>query len=250
MKIKLFTIPNMLTLSNLLCGSFAVIATLVYNDIELAFWLMILAAVFDFFDGFAARLLKCPSEIGVQLDSLADMVSFGFLPSAMLFTIYSNAYSLGLWSDGVGYYMGFVVFVVVAFSALRLAKFNIDDTQTTEFVGMPTPACAMFCASMCVLVVREGITLSQEYILVMAIVVATLLISPIRMFSLKFHGFGWSGNELRYIFLLLSIVAIVVLKYFAIPVIIAGYVLISTVRWVLDVKHNKTNSCGDNCCEK
>ena len=91
MKIKLFTIPNLLTLSSLLCGSFAAVSALVYHDLELAFWLTVAAGVFDYCDGFAARLLKCPSAIGVQLDSLSDMVSFGFVPASVLFVLWNDA---------------------------------------------------------------------------------------------------------------------------------------------------------------
>lgn len=122
MKIKLFTIPNLLTLSSLLCGSFAVVSALVYGDLALAFWLTIAAGVFDYSDGFVARLLKCPSAIGVQLDSLSDMVSFGFAPSAVLFVLWNN--SLPADAEAWLRYGGSAFcFLVAAFSALRLAKF-------------------------------------------------------------------------------------------------------------------------------
>ena len=145
MKIKLFTIPNLLTLSSLLCGSFAVVSALVYGDLALAFWLTIAAGVFDYSDGFVARLLKCPSAIGVQLDSLSDMVSFGFAPSAVLFVLWNN--SLPADAEAWLRYGGSALcFAVAAFSALRLAKFNIDETQHTEFCGLPTPANALACS--------------------------------------------------------------------------------------------------------
>lgn len=143
MKIRLFTIPNLLTLASLLCGSFAVVSALVYGDLALAFWLTIAAGVFDYSDGFVARLLKCPSAIGVQLDSLSDMVSFGFAPSAVLFVLWNN--SLPADAEAWLRYGGSALcFAVAAFSALRLAKFNIDETQHTEFCGLPTPANALF----------------------------------------------------------------------------------------------------------
>ena len=140
MKIKLFTIPNLLTLSNLFCGSVAVVSALVWGDLKLAFGLMVLAAVFDFFDGFAARLLNQSSPIGLQLDSLADDISFGLAPAAIMYSLYQ--WMPGIWlPEG---YPGLVVFVFTACAALRLAKFNIDETQHTEFCGLPTPANALF----------------------------------------------------------------------------------------------------------
>ena len=145
MKIRLFTIPNMLTLGNLICGSSAVVALLMHADFELAFWLVVASAVIDFFDGFAARLLKSVSAIGVELDSLADMVSFGLVPSVAMFCLWDVAPSSDLPS-----WMRYLTLTIVAFSALRLAKFNIDDTQTTEFCGLPTPANALFWSSLIV----------------------------------------------------------------------------------------------------
>ena len=126
MKIKLFTIPNLLTLSSLLCGSFAAVSALVYHDLELTFWLTVAAGVFDYCDGFAARLLKCPSAIGVQLDSLSDMVSFGFVPASVLFVLWNDALAADA-EPWMRYGGSVLCFVVAAFSALRLAKFNIDE---------------------------------------------------------------------------------------------------------------------------
>lgn len=228
MQIRLFTIPNILTLCNLLCGAFAAVAALLQNDLVAAFWFIVLGAVFDFLDGFSARLLKMPSPIGIQLDSLADVLTFGFAPSAVLFRTYLGADSL--WSTDV--YVGLGAFILVAFAALRLAKFNIDDTQTTEFCGLPTPAGGLFCASLGMLWQQGRLPLTGEAAIAVAFVVALLLISPIRMFSLKFHGFGWRGNELRYLFLLVCLALIITLRTYSIPVIIVLYIVISTIRWV------------------
>lgn len=236
MQIRLFTIPNLLTLFNLLCGSFAAVVALMYNDLTLAFWLIVAGAVFDFFDGFAARLLHAPSKIGVELDSLADIITFGFAPAAILCQAYLGTDSLWL-PEGD---LGFVVFILTAFSALRLAKFNIDDTQTTEFCGLPTPAGGLFCASLGMLWQQGMLPISSEGILAVAVATALLLISPIRMFSFKFHGFGWSGNVLRYLFLLVSIALIITLYTYSIPVIIVLYIVVSTVRWL----------CGGSDCSK
>lgn len=228
MQIRLFTIPNILTLCNLLCGAMASVAALVQSDLVAAFWFIVLGAVFDFLDGFSARLLKMPSPIGIELDSLADVLTFGFAPSAVLFRMYLEADSI--WSAGT--YVGLATFILVAFAALRLAKFNIDDTQTTEFCGLPTPAGGLFCASLGMLWQQGRLPITGEAIVAVAFVIALLLISPIRMFSLKFHGFGWRGNELRYLFLLVCVTAIITLRAYSIPVIIVLYIVVSTVRWV------------------
>ena len=197
MRIRLFTIPNLLTLMNLLCGSFAVVVALMYNDLTLAFWLIVAGIVFDFFDGFVARLLHSSSAIGVQLDSLADVITSGLAPAAVLWQVCLQTEPCWLpetWKLGYG------VFVLAAFSALRLAKFNID--------------------------------LSSDGVLLIAVLTSLLLVSPIRMFALKFHGFGWRGNEVRYLFLLASIVLIIILRTYAIPVIIVLYIVVSAVRWL------------------
>lgn len=229
MEIKLFTIPNLLTLSNLLCGSFAAVAALVYGDLELTFWLVVAAAVFDFFDGFVARLLKCSSPIGVELDSLADMISFGFVPAASLYVMYNHAqpFETASW---IVYGGSALCFVMAAFAALRLAKFNIDDTQHTEFCGLPSPACALFFVSLGWIEATSGFN-AGYYLLLLAALMSWLMISPVRMFALKFQGFGWQGNQLRYLFLLVSVVLLVVLGIQAVPVIILLYILTSVVRW-------------------
>lgn len=230
MKIRLFTIPNMLTLGNLICGSSAVVALLMHADFELAFWLVVASAVFDFFDGFAARLLKSVSAIGVELDSLADMVSFGLVPSVAMFCLWDVAPSSDLPS-----WMRYLTLTIVAFSALRLAKFNIDDTQTTEFCGLPTPANGLFCLSLAMLMAAGSISLPQWAILTISIGMAYMLISPIRMFALKFKGFGWQGNEIRYSFIALCVVLIAAFTRYAVPAIILLYIIISSIRWAVNL---------------
>ena len=230
MKIRLFTIPNMLTLGNLICGSSAVVALLMHADFELAFWLVVASAVFDFFDGFAARLLKSVSAIGVELDSLADMVSFGLVPSVAMFCLWDVAPSSDLPS-----WMRYLTLTIVAFSALRLAKFNIDNTQTTEFCGLPTPANGLFCLSLAMLMAAGSISLPQWAILTISIGMAYMLISPIRMFALKFKGFGWQGNEIRYSFLALCVVLIAAFTRYAVPAIILLYIIISAIRWAVNL---------------
>ncbi|MBQ5899039.1 MAG: CDP-alcohol phosphatidyltransferase family protein [Alistipes sp.] len=237
MKIRLFTIPNMLTLGNLICGASATVALLSHGNYELAFWLVVASAIFDFFDGFAARLLKSTSAIGVQLDSLADMVSFGLVPAVAMFCWYGDANQMTQLSENIVNIGAYLTFIIVAFSALRLAKFNIDDTQHTEFCGLPTPANGLFCLSLAMLAAGGEFALSKEVILIISVVMATLLISPIRMFALKFKGFGWRGNEIRYSFIALCVALIALFTKFAIPAIIMLYVVISTLRWAINIKN-------------
>ena len=239
MKIKLFTIPNLLTLSNLLCGMIATVAILTDGDLHLAFWLLVLAAVFDFFDGFTARLLHQSSPIGLQLDSLADMVSSGVAPTAVMLTLAWQAGSSWWAADTAGPWSWIVLLLAVG-TALRLAKFNIDNTQRTEFCGLPSPAAAMLCASLGMLAECYGLTLLRETVLAVAVVVGLLMISDVRMFALKFHGFGWKGNGLRYTFILVSAAMAVVLRGYAVPLIIVLYVLISLVRGFAC----RANGCG------
>ena len=218
---------------SLLCGAAATVSALVWGDLQTAFILVVASAVFDFFDGFSARLLNQYSAIGVQLDSLADMISFGFAPAAVMMTLFAESGSWCEWGEmwvKVGY---FVPLVMTAFSALRLAKFNIDDSQHTEFEGLPTPANALLCMSLAMLAEMGLVSVTREVIVALSIVMALLLICPVRMFSLKFEGFGWAKNKLRYISLLLSVVILVVDYRYAITAIMTLYILISTVRWVV-----------------
>lgn len=232
LKIRLFTIPNMLTLANLLAGAAAIIFTLQYHAYETAFWLIIAAAVFDFLDGFAARLLKQTSPLGVQLDSLADDVTFGLAPAMVMFDLYNNATSYYAIGDNIMEPLKYVVLIIAAFSVLRLAKFNIDTTQSTEFSGLPTPANALLLLSLALLVEQGHVVLYREQILVISVAASLLLISPIRMFALKFKGFGIRGNELRYGFLLAALALIIFVPTYSILAIIVLYIVASTVRWV------------------
>ncbi|MBR5812677.1 MAG: CDP-alcohol phosphatidyltransferase family protein [Alistipes sp.] len=234
MKIRLFTIPNMLTLGNLLCGTGAAIALLTQHDYKLAFYLVVASAVCDFFDGFAARLLKQSSPLGVQLDSLADMVSFGVVPAVAMYCLYGDMPQLSGMSESVASVLGFVTLIIAAFSALRLAKFNIDDTQHTEFCGLPTPANGIFCLSVAMLAAAGNFVVPKEIVIAISVVMATMLISPVRMFALKFKGFGWKGNELRYSFIAVSAVLIAAFTKYAAAGIILLYIVISTVRHIVN----------------
>ena len=232
MKIKLFTVPNMITLGNLLCGCGAIVSSLVYGDFTLALIFVVASAVCDFFDGFTARLLRQYSDIGVQLDSLADMVSFGVAPSAMMFAFALDAPTLFELNDVVAHIIVYVPFIMAAFSALRLAKFNIDDSQHETFEGLPTPANALFCASFVYAALYSGKAVEVEWIALISVVMAALLVSPIRMFSFKLKSFGWSKNKSLYIFLALSLVALLTLGVYSVPTIIVIYIVLSTISWL------------------
>ena len=234
MKVRYFTIPNLLTLSNLLCGSLAVVSAL-EGDLVRVFWLVMLSALCDFLDGFAARLLNQYSALGVQLDSLADMVSFGLVPSMVTFSILRTVEfggECGAWC--------YVAFIIVLFSALRLARFNLDEEQHEEFLGLPTPACSIFFVATGWMF-DKGLLANTDAIwyAVDAVVMATLLIVPVRMFSFKFKSFGWRGNELRFTFVILAAVAFAIWQVKVVPAVIVAYVLVSMVRHQL-IKKSKS----------
>ena len=228
MKVRYFTIPNLLTLSNLFCGALAVVSAL-EGDLVRVFWLVMLSAVCDFLDGFAARLLNQYSALGVQLDSLADMVSFGLVPSMVSFSILRTLEfggECGAWC--------YVAFIVVLFSALRLARFNIDESQHEEFLGLPTPACSIFFVATGWMFDKGLLpNIDAVWYAVSAVVMATLLIVPVRMFSFKFKSFGWRGNELRFMFVILAVVAFAIWQVKVVPTVIVAYILISLVRHLL-----------------
>ncbi len=179
---------------------------------------------FDFFDGFAARLLKVSSPIGKELDSLADMVTFGVLPAIIMFQL------IGQVSTGN---IQYIAFLVAIFSALRLAKFNTDDRQTDVFIGLPTPANALFLSAL-VFVVEDFSLLNNPMLLAsLATLFALFLVMPLELFALKFKNYTFKDNAVRYIFLLVSIVLIIVFKIIALPIIVILYLVISIlVKWL------------------
>lgn len=232
MKIKLFTVPNIITLCNLLCGCGSIVASLMFCNFRLALILIIASAVCDFFDGFTARLLRQYSDIGVQLDSLADMVSFGVAPSAMMYLFASQTFTIFTLPETVVNILVFVPFLMAAFSALRLAKFNIDDSQHDSFEGLPTPANAIFCASFVYAIVTDVRAVELEWIVLISVIMSALLVSPVRMFSFKLKNLSWNANKLQYIFLALSLVALLTLGLYSVPTIIVIYIVLSTISWL------------------
>lgn len=218
-------IPNTLTSCNLISGCISVTYAL-GGSYEMALLFIIIGAVFDFFDGMSARLLGVSSPIGKELDSLADDVTFGVAPSAMVFTLLYTS----VLADKCPL-IPYIAFVMAAFSALRLAKFNLDERQTTSFIGLPTPANALFWGAL--IVGCESFLTSSPAILVgvviMLLVSCYLLIAEIPMFALKFKQWGWKGNEVKYIFVLSCIPILILFGITGIAVIIAWYVLLSIV---------------------
>jgi CDP-diacylglycerol---serine O-phosphatidyltransferase len=214
-------LPNALTLCNLLCGCLGIVALFeTANPARTAIWFFIVAIVFDFLDGFVARLLKMSSPIGKELDSLADMVTFGLYPALFMYKGFQEFHY-----DGIEY----LAFLIAVCSALRLAKLNVDERQTDSFIGLPTPANALFFASFPHL--WRWFPNSDEFAFPVAIVLTLLfswlMISPIRLFALKFKHFGWKGNELRFTFLAFSVLLIGIFQLAGIALIIITYILVS-----------------------
>lgn len=213
-------IPNAITCCNLICGCIATVQA-VQGHADVALLFIVVGAVFDFFDGMTARLLHVSSPIGKELDSLADVVTFGVAPSAIIFAYLQSKYSTAEAS---------MAFIMAAFSALRLAKFNLDERQALGFIGLPTPANALFWGALSIGIERMEYA---PYIVMATVPVSCyLLVSEIPMFALKFKSWGWKGNEVKYIFLLTCIPLFVVplilfQSIIGLAAVIAWYVILS-----------------------
>ena len=220
-------IPNTITCCNLLSGCVA--AVYAFEGVyPLAFAFIIAGAVFDFFDGLSARALKVSSPIGKELDSLADVITFGFAPATMVFSWLrecADAYLDML----IAFAMPFAAFLLAAFSALRLAKFNVDERQTSSFVGLPTPANALFWGAL--VIGSHDAIVEQPYgwVLVLGLVLlfSWLLVAEIPMFSLKFKNLSWESNRIVYIFLLVSLALLIVWGLNGLSAVIGWYIILS-----------------------
>ena len=216
-------IPNAITSANLVCGCIGIVLCL-RGSIEQSVYFIWLAMVFDFFDGFTARLLKVSSPIGKELDSLADMVTFGALPAMIMYQLISNVSSHE--------HLPYIAFLIAVFSALRLAKFNIDETQSDSFVGVPTPANALFISSL-IFILPEFTFLNNTTILVVLTVICSYwLVMPMRLLALKFKNYSFADNKLRYLFLITSVVLLVFLQLMALPLIIISYLIFSGIQLI------------------
>ncbi len=218
-------IPNFLTCCNLLCGCFGIVYCLEERTIPAAYFVWA-AGVFDFFDGFAARMLKVTSPIGKELDSLADMVSFGLLPALVMYKMIA-ATSANPW-------LPYVAFLIAICSALRLAIFNVDETQSDSFKGLNTPANTIFITSLPLVSYQVGSWLFQDWILILVtITFSLLLVSRIEFFAFKFKDFTWSNNKVRFTFIAISAVLLAVLGKLALPMLILLYIFFSLVSKAL-----------------
>lgn len=232
-------IPNFLTTLNLVSGTLSIIMIL-HGNLVIASLFIFLAALFDFLDGSVARILKAYSEFGKQLDSLADVVSFGIAPGIMVYQLLSVACAGSCNILERLHITPYVALLIPVCSALRLAKFNIDLRQEVNFIGLPTPASAIFFASIPLVVyiqphifsiVHLGFLVpffsNTRILTILAVFFSYLLISDFKIFSMKFKSLAWEGNQLRYIFLILSLVLFILFFLGAIPIIIGLYLLMS-----------------------
>lgn len=231
-------IPNLITLLNLFCGCIAVVyvsEAIQANDSSnylLAFYFVCLGIFLDFFDGFFARLFNVSSPLGLQLDSLADMVTSGVVPGYVMYSMFANSAH----EIGTNAFIPFLGFIITLGSCYRLANFNIDTRQTDSFIGLPTPANALFILSLPLvikfsdsLVILEILT-NQWILLGITLCSAYVLNAEIPLFALKIKKFNLKDNLLQVFFLSISIILVLLLHYTAIPLIIIFYVLLSVVN--------------------
>ncbi|MFM6976872.1 MAG: CDP-diacylglycerol--serine O-phosphatidyltransferase [Sphingobacteriaceae bacterium] len=226
-------IPNTLTCLNLFSGCVGLVLAF-ENHLILAAYAIVIAAIFDFFDGMVARLLKAYSDIGKELDSLADMVSFGVLPSVIIFQLFKT-------NTHINFYLPYAAFLIAVFSALRLAKFNIDTRQTENFIGLPTPANALLIGSLPLIlngnsVMLFEIILNPYILLAFTIIMSLLLVAEIPLLSLKFQNLAFGENRFRYLLIILSIILLVFFNFTAIPIIIFNYILLSIIQNSIQTK--------------
>jgi CDP-diacylglycerol--serine O-phosphatidyltransferase len=209
------------------------------------------AALFDFCDGFAARLLHVKSELGKQLDSLSDVVSFGVAPGVIMFELMLLGESL--WKYGIHDYVFYISLLIPVCSALRLAKFNIDVRQTDSFIGLPTPATGLLIATLPAMIMRKyqsplfpfndyllHFVLNPWVLIGGTLLLSFLMVSGLPLFAMKFNSASWKKNKLRYIFIIISLLLILLFFFTAIPFIILAYILISVIKYFTD-KKTQTN---------
>ena len=241
-------IPNLITLGNLFCGLVAIVFSL-NNNLYFAGTFIFFGAILDFFDGLSARLLKVSSEIGKQLDSMADMVTFGVAPGIIIFQMIEDI--------DRNSYIPYIGFIITLFSAIRLARFNIDAKQTSSFIGLPTPAAAIFIASLPVIskygntwgIIEEGLRSVQgkevdhyisfiqfndiKFLIITSIILSLLLVANLPLFSLKIKkGEIWKNKEniIRIIFLISCVILLFIFKFAAMPFIVILYIFLSIIN--------------------
>ena len=215
-------IPNSITCCNLISGCIA--TYFAFNGkFEMAMLFIVIGAVFDFFDGFTARLLNVSSPIGKELDSLADDITFGMAPATIVYSL--------LKMQNVPGFVPFIAFLIAAFSALRLAKFNLDERQAMGFIGLPTPANALFWGSLAISL--QYVQWNEMWIaLIVGILLSCwILVCEVPMFALKFHDISWKNNKLRYSFISISAILLALFGVLGFAIIVALYVILSVLSW-------------------
>jgi CDP-diacylglycerol--serine O-phosphatidyltransferase len=257
-------IPNIITCGNLFCGCLAIVSAFKGNLVYSAYFVGI-AAVLDFFDGFVARLLKVGGEMGKQLDSLADMVTFGVVPGVIIFMMLLNSSNISY----EGYllleqnnWLPFLGFTITIFSCIRLAKFNIDTRQTSSFIGVPTPANTILICSLPLITNATKLNINGQgslqdsgvssavnefifhpyFLLFLTFLMSYLLIAELPLFALKFKNFGWPDNKIRYIFLIISAILLILFQFIAIPFIIFLYIILSIINNLINKNTNEIQS--------
>jgi CDP-diacylglycerol--serine O-phosphatidyltransferase len=224
-------LPNAITCANLFSGCIGIVLAF-KGELIAASYAIFLSAIFDFFDGLASRVLKSFSGIGKDLDSLADMVSFGVLPAVIMYQLLLQARQI----DNISSYLNFIAFLIPVFSALRLAKFNVDTRQSEHFIGLPTPANAILIASFPLILDHHNRyftpSLQNPYVLsVLIIIMCSLLVIEVPMMSLKFKNRDFNKNIFRYLLLLFSAILILFFKFAAVPVVIVFYIILSFIQF-------------------
>jgi CDP-diacylglycerol---serine O-phosphatidyltransferase len=242
-------IPNLITLLNLLSGTIAVYFA-VKEQLVLAAFFVFLGIFFDFFDGFAARLLNVQGELGKQLDSLADVVTSGVVPGIVLFQLIHKSLNTGSWNKGASlitdlitkdyFNSSFLISITgllfTLAAAYRLANFNIDERQTNSFIGLPTPAAALVVLSLPLILVYSNNEIANNiignvwFLIGLTIALCYFMNAEIALFSLKFKDFSWKKNKIKFIFIAITVLMCIVFKFIAIPIVIILYVLLSVVN--------------------
>ncbi|MFK8038228.1 MAG: phosphatidylcholine/phosphatidylserine synthase [Crocinitomicaceae bacterium] len=250
------SVPNFFTILNLVGGLLAIQFSLT-GHLDWAPYCIFAAIIFDFFDGFMAGILKVKSDKGKQMDSLADIITFGAAPGFIVFALFKfvkENYSVG-YDDQYAWmnYLEYFAFIIPIFALFRLAKFNVDTKQSTSFIGVPTATMAIFFASFPILIddavfeprklstsILDNILLNPYALMVLTVLFSIMMVAKIPLFALKFKQFKWQGNEIQIIFLILCLLCIMVFKFWAVPIIVLLYILMSIVNnWRIKLKNKK-----------
>ncbi len=230
-------LPNAMTCGNLLCGCIGILMA-TQGDLITAAWLIILAGILDFGDGLVARMVGVSGPFGKELDSLADVVTFGVLPSFILYELLqgTSGHENGLPTAGSTLHsLSYASFAIAVFGALRLARFNIDTRQTDQFLGVPIPANALVVASLPLMAASTGTVgkpladffLSVPFLFGYIVIMSALMVSELPLMAFKFKSYSWQANRVKYSFLIASVLLLLLLQFAAIPLIIALYILLS-----------------------